>query len=334
MPRGVLLDVVEREQIARGIDREWTDTAIAKKLGRDQSVVSREITRNGGREAYSAMAAQQRADRLRTRPQLRKLERHAELHDAVNEGLRKDWSPQQITRRLKHDYPDNEVMRVSTETIYETLFVQARGECRTQLRLALRSGRTKRVPVGSTRPKQARISGMVLIRDRPAEAADRAVPGHWESDLMLGGRNASQILTLVERSTRFVLLQKIPYDRRAERVALLLGECVQRLPAALWRSITHDQGVEMADHARFTLTTNIPVFFCDPHSPWQRGSNENTNGLLRQYFPKGTDLSVHSQADLDAVAAKLNGRPRETLNWQTPAEVLNQYLTSNNALRS
>lgn len=185
----------------------------------------------------------------------------------MNGGLRKDWSPEQIARRLKSDYPDNEVMRVSAETIYETLFVQARGECRTQLKLALRSGHTKRVPAGSTRPKQARISGMVLISDRPAEVADRAVPGHWESDLILGARNASQILTLVERSTRFVLLQKIPYDRRAERVALLLGECVQRLPAALWRSITHDQGVEMADHARFTVRTNIPVFFCEPHSP-------------------------------------------------------------------
>jgi IS30 family transposase len=183
------------------------------------------------------------------------------------------------------------------------------------LKLALRSGRTRWVPAGSTRPKQARIAGMVLISERPAEATARAVPGHWESDLILGARNTSQILTLVERSTRFVLLQKIPYNRRAERVALLLGECVQRLPALLWRSITHDQGVELADHARFTLKTNIPVYFCDPHSPWQRGS-------------------IYSQADLDAVAAELNGHPRQTLDWQTPAEVLNHYLTSNNALRS
>jgi transposase, IS30 family len=334
VPRGRLLDLTEREQIARGIDQHWTDTAIAAKLGRDQSVISREVTRNGGRDAYSAIRAQDRADRLRRRPQQRKLEYNSRLHDAVNDGLAQKWSPQQITRRLQRDYPDDEVMRVSHETIYETLFVQARGECRTQLKLALRSGRTRRVRAGSTRPKQARIIGMVLISDRPAEAADRAVPGHWESDLILGARNASQILTLVERSTRFVLLQKIPYDRRAERVALLLADCVQRLPAILWRSITHDQGVEMADHARFTLKTNIPVFFCEPHAPWQRGSNENTNGLLRQYFPKGTDLSVHSQADLDAVAAELNGRPRQTLDWQTPAEVLNQYLTSQNALRS
>jgi transposase, IS30 family len=334
VPRGVLLNAVERQQIARGIDKKWTATAIAQKLSRDQSVISREINRNGGRDAYCPVQAQQRADRLRSRPQQRKLESNSRLHETVNEGLAQDWSPQQIARRLKRDYPDDEVMHVSHETIYETLFVQARGECRTQLRLALRSGRTQRVPAGSTRPKQARIAGMVLISQRPAEAADRAVPGHWESDLILGARGASQILTLVERSTRFVLLQKIPYDRRAERVALLLGECVQRLPTLLWRSITHDQGVDMADHAHFTLKTNIPVFFCDPHSPWQRGSNENTNRLLRQYFPTGTDLSVHSQADLDAAAAKLNGRPRETLDWRTPAEALNEYLTSNNALTS
>lgn len=334
MPRGRLLDLTEREQIARGIDRKWTATAIALKLDRDQSVISREINRNGGRAGYSAIRAQRRADQLRARPQKRKLKNNHALHDAVNDGLAQNWSPQQIARRLKRDHPGDKVMQVSHETIYETLFVQARGECRTQLKLALRSGRTRRVPAGSTRPKQARISGMVLISERPAEAANRAVPGHWESDLILGARNASQILTLVERSTRFVLLQKIPYDRRAERVAGLLAECVQRLPAILWRSITHDQGVEMADHATFTVKTNIPVFFCDPHSPWQRGSNENTNGLLRQYFPKGTDLSIHSQADLDAVAAELNGRPRQTLDWQTPAEVLNQYLTSQNALTS
>ena len=332
MSRGKPLEFAEREQIARGIDRTWHAVVIARKLGRDPSVVTREISRNGGREKYSAVAAQQRADRQKSRPQARKLEKNTELHDVVNAGLVKKWSPQQIAGRLVRDYPDREVMRVSSETIYETLFVQARGECRTQLKLALRTGRTQRVPAGSSRPKQARIVGMTLISDRPAAVADRAVPGHWESDLIVGARNASQILTLVERTTRFVLLQKIPYDRRAERVSLLLAECVQQLPAILWRSITHDQGVEMADHARFTIKTNIPIFFCDPHSPWQRGSNENTNGLLRQYFPKSTDLSVYSQADLDAVAAELNGRPREILDWCTPAELLNEHLASQNAL--
>ncbi len=217
-------------------------------------------------------------------------------------------------------------MRISPEAIYEALFVQARGQCRTQLRLALRCGRVSRRPRGASRPAQARITAMVSISERPAEAEDRAVPGHWESDLIIGAKGRSQILTLVERSTRFVILQKIPYDRCAERVALLLSTAAQRLPQHLWRSITHDQGVEMAEHARFTVRTNIPVFFCDPHSPWQRGSNENTNGLLRQYFPKGTDLSGHSQAELDAVADRLNGRPRQTLNWMTPAEKLDEFL--------
>jgi transposase, IS30 family len=198
----------------------------------------------------------------------------------------------------------------------------------------LRSGRTRRVPAGSTRPQQARIAGMVLISQRPAEAADRAVPGHWESDLILGKNNTAHILTLVERSTRFVLLQKIPYDRHAERVALLLGACVQRLPTLLWRSITHDQAVEMANHAHFTLKTNIPVFFCEPHSPWQCGSNENTNRLLRQYFPKGTDLSVHSQADLDAVAAKFNGRPQRNPRLAHPRRSPQRVSTSNNVLTS
>ena len=225
-------------------------------------------------------------------------------------------------------------MHVSHETMYETLFVQARGDCRTQLTLALRSGRTTRVPAGSTRPTQARIAEMVLISQRPAEATDRAVPGPWESDVIVGARGAAHILTWVQRSTRFVLLPKIPDDRRADRVALLLGDCVQRLPTELWRSMTHDHGVDMADHAHVTLKTNIPVFFCEPHSPWQRGSNDNTNRLLRQYVPTGTDLSVHSQADLDAITAKLNSRPRETLDWRTPTEALNEYLTSNNALTS
>lgn len=230
VPRGVLLDAAERQQIARGIDKKWTATAIAQKLGRHQSVVSREINRNGGRDAYCPIQAQQRADRLRSRPQQRKLEINSRLHDTVNEGLAQDWSPQQIAQRLKRDYPDDKAMQVSHETMYETLFVQARGECRTQLTLTLRSDRTTRVPAGSTRPQQARIAGMVLIGQRPAEAADRAVPGHWESDLIVGARGTAHILTLVERSTRFVLLQKIPYDRRADRVALLLGDCVQRLP--------------------------------------------------------------------------------------------------------
>lgn len=324
--RGQELLAVEREQIMIGVARSESCRVIGERLGRDRSVVSREIARNGGRGSYRSGAAQDRAETNRARPKVRKLEKNPELHDVVAAGLVLDWSPRQVSARLRRDYPDDMGMRISPETVYETLFVQARGECRTQLRLALRSGRVRRLPRGASRPAQARITGMVNISERPAEAADRAVPGHWESDLIIGAKGRSQILTLVERSTRFVILQKIPYDRCAERVALLLSKAAQRLPEHLWQSITHDQGVEMADHAKFTVRTNIPVFFCDPHSPWQRGSNENTNGLLRQYFPKGTDLSGHSQAELDALAARLNGRPRQTLNWMTPAEKLDEFL--------
>lgn len=324
--RGQELLAVEREQIMIGVARDESCRVIAGRLGRAHTVVSREIARNGGRESYGAGAAQERAMSKRERPKLRKLEKNPELHEVVAAGLALEWSPRQVSERLARDYPEDMGMRISPEAIYETLFVQARGECRTQLRLALRSGRVSRRPRGASRPKVARISGMVSISERPAEAVDRAVPGHWESDLIIGEKGRSQILTLVERSTRFVILQKIPYDRCADRVALLLSKAAARLPEHLWRSITHDQGVEMADHAKFTVRTNIPVFFCDPHSPWQRGSNENTNGLLRQYFPKGTDLSSYSQAELDAVADRLNGRPRQTLNWMTPAEKLDEFL--------
>jgi transposase, IS30 family len=321
--RGQELLAVEREQIMIGVARDESFRVIAGRLGRDHSVISREVARNCGRKLYGAGAAQDRAVKKRERPKPRKLEMNPELHDVVAAGLALEWSPRQVAERVLRDYPADMGMRISHEAIYETLFVQARGECRTQLRLALRSGRVRRLPRGASRPQQARITGMVSISERPAEAQDRAVPGHWESDLIIGEKGRSQILTLVERSTRFVILQKIPYDRCADRVALLLSKASQRLPEHLWRSITHDQGVEMADHAKFTVKTNIPVFFCDPHSPWQRGSNENTNGLLRQYFPKGTDLSSHSQDELDAVADRLNGRPRQTLNWMTPAEKLN-----------
>jgi IS30 family transposase len=324
--RGQELLAVEREQIMIGVARDESCRVIAGRLGRDHTVVSREIARNGGRESYRASVAQERAVKERRRQKPRKLEENPELHDVVAGGLALEWSPRQVSERLRRDYPKDMGMRISPEVIYETLFVQARGECRTQLRLALRSGRARRVPRGTSRPKQARITGMVNVSERPAEADDRVVPGHWESDLIIGEKGRSQILTLVERTTRFVILQKIPYDRCADRVALLLSQAARRLPEHLWRSITHDQGVEMADHATFTVRTNIPVFFCDPHSPWQRGSNENTNGLLRQYFPKGTDLSSHSQAELDAVADRLNGRPRETLKWMTPAEKLDEFL--------
>jgi IS30 family transposase len=217
-------------------------------------------------------------------------------------------------------------MRVSHETIYQTLYLQARGELRTELKLALRQGRCVRRPAGSTRTRQARIAGMVNVSERPAEAADRAVPGHWEGDLVVGKGGKSQVATLVERATRFLMLVRIPYDRTADRVASRLSTEVNRLPEMLRRSLTWDQGVEMAAHAKFSLATDMPVYFCDPHSPWQRGSNENTNGLIRQYLPKGTDLSWYTQEQLDEIAAKLNERPRQTLGFRTPAEELDKLL--------
>lgn len=326
--RGIALNVVDREEISRGVAEGSSGRLIAVRLGRDQSVVSREIARNGGRARYRAHVAQLRAEALVVRPKVHKLLASPGLHGVVASGLLADWSPQQIAARLADDHPHDPEMRVSHETIYQALYLQARGELRTELKLALRKGRTVRVPRGSTRPKQARIAGMVSISQRPAEAADRAVPGHWEGDLIIGRSGKSQVATLVERSTRFVMLVRVPYDRTAERVALLLTAAAARMPQALRRSLTWDQGVEMAAHARFSLATDIPVFFCDPHSPWQRGSNENTNGLLRQYLPKGTDLSTYSQVDLDQIADKLNGRPRQTLGWKTPAEKLDQLLKS------
>jgi transposase, IS30 family len=324
--RGKALTVEERDLIMRGICENLSDRAIAARMGRNQSVISREITRNGGRQDYRVRAAQERFQRLKARPKPRKLEDNHKLHDAVAAGLRDDFSPQQISGKLAKDFPDDAEMRVSHETIYQTLFLQARGELRTELKLALRTGRAQRVARGSTRPKQARIAGMVNISERPAEAADRSVPGHWEGDLIIGKGGKSQVATLVERHSRFVMLARIPYDRSADRVALILSRKIGELPEQLRRSLTWDQGVEMAGHAKFSVATGVPVFFCDPHSPWQRGSNENTNGLLRQYMPKGSDLSCYTQADLDEIAAKLNRRPRKTLGFDTPAEALEKAL--------
>ena len=318
--------IEEREVISRELSRNQSARFIGALLGRHHSAVSREIDRNGGRDEYRAVDAQRRCEEHRARPKERRLEASTALHDAVNDGLRQMWSPRQISRRLREDYPDDESMRVSHETVYECLYLQARGELRTQLKLALRKGRTRRV--NRSRPAVARgtIPDMVNISERPVEAADRAVPGFWEGDLIIGKGGRSQIATLVERRTRFVMLVRIPYDRTAERVALLLAAKMATLPEFLRNSVTWDQGKEMAQHARFSIETGVPVYFCDPRSPWQRGSNENTNGLLRQYFPKGTDLSLHSQAELDRVAAELNGRPRETLKWRKPVEELTDLI--------
>ena len=318
----------EREIISRELSKDRSARFIAKDLGRHHSTISREVDRNGGPEEYRAVDAQRRADENLRRPKERKLESSARLHDAVNDGLQEKWSPKQISQRLREDHPDDPEMSVSHETIYECLYLQARGELRTQLKIALRQGRTRRVDRSRASSTKGKILDMVNISDRPKEADDRAVPGFWEGDLIIGKGNKSQIATLVERTTRFVMLVRIPYDRNAERVTALLAKKMETLPEFLRNSVTWDQGKEMARHTDFTIRTGMPVYFCDPHSPWQRGSNENTNGLLRQYFPKGTDLSLHTQEELDKVAAQLNGRPRETLNWRKPIEVFNDLLAS------
>jgi transposase, IS30 family len=316
----------EREIISRELCCGSSARVIGVVLGRHHSTVSREIERNGGCDRYRAVEAQRNCDERRGGPKARKLEVSSRLHDAVREGLVQRWSPQQISKRLREEHPEDESRRVSHETIYECLYLQARGELRTQLKLALRQGRTRRVNRSRTAVTRGKIRDMINISERPKDAEDRAVPGFWEGDLVIGKGNKSQIATLVERTTRFVMLVRIPYDRNAERVAYLLGKKMETMPEFLRKSVTWDQGKEMARHADFTIATGIPVYFCDPHSPWQRGSNENTNGLLRQDFPKGTDLSLHSQADLDKVAAELNGRPRQTLGWKKPIEVLNELL--------
>jgi transposase, IS30 family len=313
----------EREEISRGVAEGQSFAEIGRGLRRPTSTVSREVDRNGGRCAYRGWKAQMRAGRLCRRRRLRKLLANNELRQAVNDGLAKRWSPAQISARLRREHPDDPSWWVSHETIYRSLYVQAGGGLRKELRAALRTGRARRVPRGhGRRMAGARIPGMVLISERPAEVEDRAVPGHWEGDLIIGGGQGSQIGTLVERSTRFVMLVHLPLSRGADAVADGVASKIVQLPEHLRHSLTWDQGSEMAHHARVTVDAGVEVYFCDPHSPWQRGTNENTNGLLRQYFPKGTDLSRHTEAQLDAVAQELNGRPRKTLSWMTPLEKL------------
>ena len=307
--------------------------AIARELGRSPSTISREVRRNAhpGSGDYRPHAAQRRADARRSRPKPGKIGADPELRDFIQDRLTLRWSPEQICQALRETFPDRPEMHVVHETIYQALYVQGRGELRRELARALRTGRAMRKPRAQADRRRTRaVKDMVNISERPAEAADRAVPGHWEGDLIIGQGGKSAIGTLVERSTRYVMLLHLEGTHDATRVRDALTQTVQTLPAHLTRSLTWDQGSEMAEHQAFTLATDIPVFFCDPASPWQRGSNENTNGLLRQYFPKGTDLSVHSAEHLAAVAAELNGRPRKTLGWETPAERLAKLLQANN----
>jgi transposase, IS30 family len=378
---GRYLSFAEREEIALHFAGGRGVREIARRLGRSPSTISRELRRNaatrGGYFEYRATTAQWHADRRAQRPKVAKLAANDALRAYVQDrlagvitapdgiavpgpevrfigrrhGRRADrrwarsWSPEQIASRLRIDFPDDETMRVSHEAIYQALYVQGRGALKRELVACLRTGRALRVPRARTRGRGKKfITGEVMISQRPAEAADRAVPGHWEGDLILG-LNSSAIGTLVERTTRFTMLLHLPHmeghgttprakngpalaGHGAEAVRDAIAATITTLPGQLRRSLTWDQGAEMAQHAQLRVGTGLEIYFCDPHSPWQRGTNENTNGLLRQYFPKGTDLSRHSPHDLAAVAATLNGRPRKTLGWKTPAEALDEFLYS------
>jgi IS30 family transposase len=321
------LSLAEREEISRGIARGDSDRQIGRALGRSHTTVSREVRRCGGRRRYRAHFADQEAWHRARRPKLGKLERCSQLAGVVAERLRLDHSPQQIAGWLAREYPDNEGMRVSHETIYRSLYVQSRGALKRELTRHLRSGRALRRPRGSTRRGQGRgrIIDMTLISERPPEVEDRAVPGHWEGDLLMGTKT-NAIATLVERQTRYCQLVALPEGFRADRVREALAMSITTLPEQLRRSLTWDQGHEMAEHQQFSVESGVTVYFCDPRSPWQRGSNENTNGLLRQYFPKGKSLAGITQQQLDEVAAKLNGRPRQTLSWMTPAQKLAELI--------
>jgi IS30 family transposase len=321
------LSLAEREEISRGIARGESDRQIARALGRSHTTIAREISRCGGRRRYRAHFADEEAWLRARRPKPTKLERYPELARVVAERLRLDHSPEQIAGWLRLTHPDNEQMQVSHETIYRSLYVQSRGALKRELCQHLRTGRQKRQPRGGSRRGQGRgkIRDMAMISERPPEVSDRAVPGHWEGDL-LKGTSTSAIATLVERQTRFCQLVALPNGFRADAVREALASSITTLPEQLRRSLTWDQGPEMAEHRQFSVDSGVAVYFCDPRSPWQRGSNENTNGLLRQYFPKGKSLADLSQQDLDQVAAQLNGRPRQTLAWRTPAERLADLL--------
>jgi IS30 family transposase len=323
------LTLAEREEISRGLCAHRSIRQIARGLSRSPSSISREIARNTGQWwRYRAHVADQRAWDRALRPKPCHLARHPQLASLVAQKLRLDWSPQQISGWLAREFGDDKSMRVSHETIYKSLFIQARGVLKKQLAVHLRRGRTMRRGrhYANNGPGRGQICDTVSIRERPAQAEDRAVPGHWEGDLLVGA-GTSHIATLVERKSRFLMLVKVP-SIDTHTVVSALTRRVRKLPKQLRRSLTWDRGKEMAAHKDFSLATDVKVYFCDPHSPWQRGSNENTNGLLRQYFPKRTDLSGYSQTHLDRIALKLNQRPRETLGFQTPADKLSAFVAS------
>lgn len=322
------LSLDDRVRIAVGLGLGESFTSIAAAIGRNVSTVSREVGGRTGRAGYRAEAAHRRACVRRARPKVTKLAGNSQLCQRVIDDLERWYSPQQIACRLRREFPDDPEMWVSHETIYKSLFVQGRGELRKELAACLRTGRAKRGHKTVGGPRDGAIREPVSIRERPAEADDRAVPGHWEGDLIIGKASKSAVGTLVERSTRYVMLLHLGDGYNAEAVRDAMTTKIQTLPETLRRSITWDRGTEMARHREFTIDTGIQIYFCDPHSPWQRGTNENTNGLLRQYLPKGTDLSVRTPGELDAIADSLNDRPRKTLDWQKPTEALDDVLAA------
>ena len=326
--RGRYLSLAEREEIAVGLARGLGPREIGRRLGRPASTVSREIGRNQSpTRGYRAVPAQARAEGRARRPKRAKLAVNARLREWVQARLTGNWSPEQISARLAAEFPDDREMRVSPETIYQSLYVQGRGALRRELAAHLRTGRALRRPRRRADERRGRIPGMANVSERPAEAADRAVPGHWEGDLIEGRAGKSHIGTLVERATRFTMLVPLPDGKPAAAFADAVTPVIAALPDALRRSLTWDQGSEMKQHEKISVAAGVDIYFADPHSPWQRGSNENTNGLLRQYFPKGTGLPSDPER-LAEVADELNGRPRKTLGWKTPAEAMAEFLDS------
>ena len=335
-PSGRFLTLDDREIISVRIAAGVSKAQIARELGKHPSSIGREIERNSDhpyaghvRRDYLPSRAQKRANQRAARPKQAKLRRdvNAELHDYVQAKLKDRWSPGQIVKRLPIDFPDRPEMRVSHETIYQALYVQGRGALKRELAACL-TGRAVRRPKKRSDERRGRIPGMINISERPPEVEDRAVPGHWEGDLIVGKDSGSAIGTLVERTTRYCMLLHLPDRHGAQQVQDAMLAAIALMPEQLRESLTWDQGSEMSNHLQITIASGLDIYFCDPHSPWQRGSNENTNGLLRQYFPKGTDLSVHSAQHLLQVAAQLNGRPRKTLNWRSPHEALLELLVA------